>query len=176
MSRLDADTVADAVASCFTRIYRQHFLHEDCANHALPVQVRAFRCTEGWYVMLVLTPWMLARMFLTERAPGLAIPPGWSPSERAAEPYVVIGPAVELPLLGATQPAHLNYDPVLGHYLIQPLVLALARFDCADAVFEAWNDVIATRVRVMEEQKRECAWQREVSRREFFTRLGNGGS
>ena len=54
-------------------------------------------------------------------------------------------------------------------------VQSMDRYDTADAVFQAWNDVIARRVQVMEEQQHDCPWQRELSRREFF-RLGNRGN
>ena len=46
----------------------------------------------------------------------------------------------------------------------------------ADEVFQAWNHVIQTRDRNMEKARRDCAWQKEVSRREFFGRLGKGRS
>ena len=119
----------------------------------------------------------MARVFLPERDPGLSIPTGWSVSERNAAPFLVIGPQVNFTILGGEQKAHLNYLPELGHFLLQPLVQSMEQYDSADAVFAAWDEVIKTRDRVMEEHKRECGWQREVSRREFFARfLGNRDS
>ncbi|MDP2155438.1 MAG: [NiFe]-hydrogenase assembly chaperone HybE, partial [Sulfuricella sp.] len=106
-----------------------------------------------------------------ERDPGLRIPAGWSAAERAVAPFLVIGPLLDFTILGGEQKAHLNYLPELGHFLLQPLVQSMERFESADAVFAAWDEVIKTRDRVMEEQKRECGWQKEVSRREFFSRL-----
>jgi len=163
--------LAAAVGACFGEIYQQQFSGEWLVNHALPVEIRALRRSDGWCVFLLLTPWMMARVFLPERASALPIPPGWQAAERAGAPFVVIGPLLDFTILGGAQKAHLNYLPELGHFLLQPLVQSMERFDCADAVFAAWNEVIQTRDRVMEEQKRECSWQKEVSRREFFVRL-----
>ncbi len=170
VAALDDEAVAAAVEARFGEI-RDAFAEEELGNPGLPVLVRAVRRTEGWCVFLLLTPWMLSRVFLPESQPALSLPEGWSAAERTGQPYQVIGPALPLSLASGTQRAHLNHDPLLGHHLVQPLVQALAQFDSADAVFGAWNEVIATRDRVMAEQKRDCPWQKEVSRREFFSRL-----
>jgi hypothetical protein len=164
------DKVAAAVVASFRGVYQRHFSEEWLVNHDLPVEVRALRQSDGWQVMLLLTPWMLARVFLPARLPGIAIP-GWRAAERASAPYTVIGPPVTFSLLGAEHKAHLNYHPDLGHFLIQPLVQSMDNYASADEVFAAWDEVIRTRDRVMEEQKRECGWQKEVSRREFLGRL-----
>lgn len=163
--------VIAAVEDAFGAIYRDWFSAEFLVNHDLPVEVRAFRRSDGWCVFLLLTPWMMARVFLPERDPGLPVPAGWSAAERAAAPFLVIGPLLDFTILGGGQKAHLNYLPELGHFLLQPLVQSMERFASADAVFAAWDEVIKTRDRAMEEQKRECGWQKEVSRREFFARL-----
>ncbi len=164
--------VSAGVRSCFERLYRERFEDDWQVNHALPVDVRAFRRSEGWCVFLLLTPWMMARVFLPEHDPGLALPAGWSAAERAAAPFVVIGPTLTVTMLGGEQKAHLNHLPELGHFLLQPLVQSMQAYASADAVFEAWNEVITARVRTMEKMQRECRWQREVSRREFFSGLG----
>jgi len=49
-------------------------------------------------------------------------------------------------------------------------------FKTPDEVFNAWNEVIKTRNRVIEEQSRRCEWHQEVSRREFFAKLRQRGS
>lgn len=169
--RGDDQAVIAEVSDCFSEIYRKHFSSEWLVNHDLPVEIRAFRRGDGWCVFLLLTPWMMARVFLPERDPGLQIPAGWSAAECAVAPFLVIGPLLDFTILGGEQKAHLNYLPELGHFLLQPLVQSMEQYDSADAVFAAWGEVIKTRDRVMEEQKRECGWQKEVSRREFFTRL-----
>jgi len=160
-----------AVIDRFSTIRDRDFADDPFINRSLAIEIRALRRMETWCVFLVLTPWMLARIFLPERDPGLRVPIGWLAGQRADAPYEVIGPCLELALLGGMQQAHINYDEILGHYLVQPLVLTMARFDRADAVFQAWNEVIATRQKVMEEQRRDCPWQRELSRREFFARF-----
>lgn len=171
LAKSDDQAVIAAVGESFGEIYRKTFSDEFLVNHNLPVEVRAFRRSDGWCVFLLLTPWMMARVFLPERDPGVPIPAGWSAAERAAAPFLVIGPPLDFTILGGAQKAHLNYLPELGHFLLQPLVQSMGQFDSADAVFAAWDEVIKTRDRVMEEQKRECGWQKEVSRREFFARL-----
>lgn len=168
---LGDEALAAAVVERFRAIHEESFAAEPFANHALGIELRALRRLEGWCVCLLLTPWMLARLFLPERQPELPLPAGWAAQSRAAAPYQVIGPALDVALLGGAQKAHLNYDATLGHYLVQPLVQSLEPYADADAVFAAWNDVIAHRQQVMESQQRECPWQRELSRREFFGRL-----
>lgn len=171
LSREDESAVAARVCECFGEIQRRHFSGEPLVNHELPVQIRAFRRSDGWSVFLLLTPWMMARVFLPERDPGLRIPPGWGVPERAMAPFQVIGPLLDFTILGQPQKAHLNYLPELGHFLLQPLVQSMEKYNSADEVFAAWNEVIKTRNRVMEEQKRDCGWQKEVSRREFLALL-----
>lgn len=171
LARKDDQSVIDAVTRCFGEVYQQHFSGEWMVNHDLAVEVRAFRRSDGWCVFLLLTPWMMARVFLPERDPGLGIPGGWSAAERSAEPFFVIGPLLDFTILDGHQKAHLNYLPELGHFLLQPLVQSMESYETADEVFSAWGEVIRTRDRVMEAQQRECGWQKEVSRREFFSRL-----
>lgn len=166
-ARDDAEVIAEITRS-FIAVYNEHFRDEFLMNHELPVEVRAFRRSDGWCVSLLLTPWMLARIFLPEHDPALPIPQGWSAAERTSAPFLVIGPVVEFPLLGTKLKAHLNYLPGLGHFLLQPLALNMQQYADASAVFSAWDEVIETRDRVMEERKLDCEWQKEMSRREFF--------
>lgn len=165
--------LVEGIRACFESLYRRHFSEDWLINRNLPVEVRAFRRSEGWAVFLLLTPWMMARVYVPERDPGLAPPAGWSAAERAEAPFVAIGPTLGFAMLGGEQKAHLNYLPELGHFLLQPLVQSMQNYDSADAVFAAWNEVIDTRDRAMEQMKRECLWQREISRREFFSGFGS---
>lgn len=166
------DAVSAAVIGCFRGVYQRAFQDSLFANHDLGIEIRALRTSDEWLVMLLLTPWMLARVFLAQRDPGRPIPLGWRAGERSDAPFLVIGPPVSFSLLGGEQKGHLNYLPGLGHFVLQPLVLSMESYASADGVFAAWDEVIQTRDRVMEEQKRECGWQKEVSRREFMARLG----
>ncbi|NJO14371.1 MAG: [NiFe]-hydrogenase assembly chaperone HybE [Thioploca sp.] len=165
------EAVINTVIGVFTELYQTYFIHELLVNHQLPIEVRAFRHTDIWRIFLLLTPWTLARIFLPEHKPTLILPTGWQAEERLQAPLLVIGPAISLPILGGKEKAHLNYHAKLGHYLIQPLIQSMAQFNTPQAAFDAWNEVITTRNRVIVEQQRRCDWQQEVSRREFFAQL-----
>ncbi|EXJ14172.1 [NiFe]-hydrogenase assembly chaperone HybE [Imhoffiella purpurea] len=143
-------------------------------NLALPIQPRALRRIEDWRVLLLLTPWMFARLLFPDRPLDIDIPPGWSAGERSDADYLVLGPMLSLELLGQVQRAHLNYHSRLGHYLLQPICLDLERYADPEAVFEDWNQVIRTRDENMEQARRDCAMQKEISRRELFRRLKPG--
>jgi len=167
----DDETLITHVTDAFTQLYRTYFIHELLVNHQFPVEVRAFRHTDIWRIFLLLTPWTLARVFIPEKDPEIDIPPGWTVAERNQAPITVIGPAIPLAILGGRERAHLNYHPVLGHYLIQPLIQSMESFVTPEDAFKAWNEVITTRNKVIEQQQKKCEWQQEVSRREFFATL-----
>ena len=140
-------------------------------NPAIGIEPRSFRELDDWRVLLLLTPWMLARLLFPSSPPSVAIPNTWSAAARRDADYIVLGPQVRFELLGQPQKAHLNYHPTLGHYLIQPLCLDLSSYRDAESVFAAWNQVIQTRDANMEKTKRDCPMQREISRRELFAGL-----
>ncbi len=165
------EVVINTVIGVFTELYQTYFIQELLVNHHLPIEVRAFRHTDIWRIFLLLTPWTLARIFLPERQPMIPLPSEWQAEKRIHAPTLVIGPAISLPILGGKEKAHLNYHAKLGHYLIQPLIQSMAQFNTSQSAFDAWNEVITTRNRVIETQQRRCDWQQEVSRREFFAQL-----
>ncbi|MFA7096430.1 MAG: [NiFe]-hydrogenase assembly chaperone HybE [Gammaproteobacteria bacterium] len=167
----DATALQTAVLDVHHDMYRRHFATELLVNHALPIELRAVRQVEGWALGLLLTPWMLARLLVTNQVPEIVLPDGWSAAERLGADPVVIGPAVRLSLLQTELKAHLNFAPRLGHYLLQPLIQRMQDFACADEVFGAWKEVIARRDRFMAERNADCVLQREISRREFFAAL-----
>jgi hypothetical protein len=74
-------------------------------------------------------------------------------------------------LLSQDQLAHLNYHPALGHYLLQPLCLDMEPYVEGDEVFRAWSEVIRIRDANMEQARRDCPLQKEISRRELFSRF-----
>ncbi len=162
-----------AVTELHRELYRQHFSHDPAVNPALGVEIRAFRHTGEWRIFLLLTPWMLTRILVPDRDPGVVIPPAWQAGARREEEFQLLGPTVSVDLLGQRQSAHLGYHPQLGHYLLQPLAMNMEEYRSADEVFAAWNEVIRTRDENMAKMQRDCPWQKEVSRREFF-RLGRG--
>lgn len=165
------DTLHSRVTEVFRDIYDQAFADELMANHALPVEIRAIRDIEEWRVFLLLTPWMLSRIYLRFEPGYIPVPEEWRAGNRAGQPYLVLGPPVSVTVLGQEQKSYLNYHPQLGHYLIQPLILRMEPFASTRAVYEAWNGVIRTRNENIRQRRLECQWQQEVSRREFFTRL-----
>jgi hypothetical protein len=166
----DDEVLARAVLDAHESILREQLAGDPMLNTALPVQLRALRRIQDWRVLLLLTPWMLARLLFPDEPP-LPIPADWSADMRREADYRVLGPSLGLELLGQPQRAHINYHPALGHYLLQPICLDMQPYRDADAVFEAWNQVIRIRDENMEKAKRDCPLQKEVSRRELFRRL-----
>jgi hypothetical protein len=167
--REDSALIA-AVRSLHQDLYRTRFAGVPGVNDRLGVQVRAFRRLESWRVMLVLTPWMLARLLFPDREPGLAVPGEWLAEVRRGPEYQLLGPGVRFELLGQSQRAHLNHSPRVGHYLLQPIVLDMSPYADAREVFAAWSQVIRVRDENMAHHRRHCPLQQELSRREFLGR------
>lgn len=165
------EALVNQVTAIFRNIYEADFADELMINHNLPVEIRAIRDIESWRVFLLLTPWMLSRIYLRFDETDIDIPEPWSADNRAGEPHLVLGPSVTLTLMTQKQKVNLNYHPELGHYLVQPLMMRMEQFQSAGAVHAAWNEVIETRNENMRKRQLECHWQQDVSRREFFTRL-----
>lgn len=140
-------------------------------NFRLPIEYRALRRIEDWRVLLLLTPWMLARLLFPDQALAIPLPAGWAAEERAGKAYQVLGPALRLSLLGQDQLAHLNHHPALGHYLLQPICLDMEPYTEGEEVFTAWSEVIRIRDANMEQARRDCPLQKEISRRELFSRF-----
>ena len=170
---IPAELADDAALSRLVEeLYRDQYRrwHQDSmtANPALPVTTRALRRIGPWRVMLLLTPWMFTRLFIhDERAP-LEVPVGWSANQRGERDDTVIGPAVTFTLFDTPQKAHLNYHHRLGHFLLQPLVMAMEQYATADSVFAAWDEVIRTRDENMKRMQAQCPMQENISRREFL--------
>ena len=160
-----------AVLGVHQAILREQLQGDPFLNLHLDIQQRALRRVEDWRVLLLLTPWMLARLLFPDRSPSLALPGGWSAPERADASYQVLGPRILFSLLGQPQQAHLSYHPDLGHFLLQPICLDMGAYADTEAVFEAWGQVIRTRDENMEKARRDCPLQKEVSRRELFSRF-----
>lgn len=165
------DALSAAVLGVHQAILRDQLQGDPSLNPDLDIQQRALRRVEDWRVLLLLTPWMLARLLFPDRSPSLALPGGWSAPERTNAPYQVLGPRILFSLLGQSQQAHLSYHRDLGHFLLQPLCLDMEPYPNAEAVFEAWGQVIRTRDENMEKARRDCPLQKEVSRRELFARF-----
>ncbi|MBF0160565.1 MAG: [NiFe]-hydrogenase assembly chaperone HybE [Magnetococcales bacterium] len=136
-------------------------------NPAMPIVTHSFRHMDDWRIFLLLTPWMLARLLLPKRDPGLPLPS----EQQNDDTLMLLGPLLEVELLGQRQKAHLHYHPLLGHYLIQPLIQSLHKYSDADAVLSAWSTIVDTRDTLVRKHNRRCEWQQDVSRREMFSSL-----
>ncbi len=167
----DDQALIDAVLAVHTTLLADVVARDPLLNLALPIEQRALRRIDDWRVLLLLTPWMLARLLFPAQPPVNTLPANWSADERAPADYVVLGPRLAFTLLGQTQIAHLNYHVQLGHYLLQPLCLQLEAYADADAVFNDWGAVIQIRDTNLAHTQRDCPLQREISRRELFRRL-----
>ncbi len=172
----DDDRFLEAVIGLHEELYQRYFANDPMANHGIGFQLRAFRRIEGWRLVLLLTPWMLSRLIAPSRDPGVEIPGAWHAERRGDADYVLLGPKVSFDLLQSRQTAHLNFHPTLGHYLLQPIALSMTGYESPGEVFQAWNHVIKTRDDNMEKFRKDCPWQKEVSRREFFGRFKGGRS
>lgn len=159
------------VTNVFSDVYERSFADDPLINHRLPIEMRALRDIDDWRVFLLLTPWMLSRIYLRTEEAAINVPPAWQVENRIGEPYLVVGPQVGFCLLEHEQLAHLNYHPELGHYLMQPLILHMEGYANAEEAYREWNAVIETRNENMRKRQAECRCQEEISRREFFTRF-----
>ncbi|MBF0262602.1 MAG: [NiFe]-hydrogenase assembly chaperone HybE [Magnetococcales bacterium] len=160
-------------AEQYRGILARHVTAEWCANEALPIATRFYRDDPPWRIFLLLTPWMLARLFFARECPdGLALPQsGKTVAEWTEEAELYqLGPVFSFVMHGQTQKAHLQSSAVLGHFLLQPLILNMEPYTCADGAFAAWSDTVVRRDALMASMKRHCGWQKEVSRRELFGR------
>ncbi len=158
-----------AVVEQHRLIYDRQFRDQPEINHRLPVMTHAFRRLGQWRVFLLLTPWMLARLFVPDAPPDIEIPEQWRADSRKRSPYTVIGPAFDLHLLSGRQKVHLNHCPDVGHYLLHPLILSMTGFGSPEEVFQAWNGVIEARNQTIRRLQRQNPQQEEISRREFFS-------
>ncbi|MBT8421074.1 MAG: [NiFe]-hydrogenase assembly chaperone HybE [Gammaproteobacteria bacterium] len=171
LATLEDTAFVAAIEAAFADIYRTWFTQEDMmVNHDLPILVRALRRVEPWRVFLLLTPWMLARVYMPVQAPPVAIPAGWRATEQSNKPYTVIGPGIQVQVKKTTEKAHVNYHPAIGHYLVQPLIQSMEDFTSPNDAYEAWNNVIRIRTENIKKLNRRCHWQEDISRREFFHR------
>lgn len=165
----DDEALLSAVVEEHRLIYDKYFRGDLEVNHQLPVMTHAFRHLNQWRVFLLLTPWMLARLFVPDNPPDIEVPAEWRAETRKGLPYTVIGPTFNLDLLTGKQQAHLNYSVAIGHYLLHPLILSMASYRTPDEVFRAWNQVIEARNENIKKMQKQNPQHEEISRREFFS-------
>jgi hypothetical protein len=114
------DALSAAVLGVHQAILRDQLQGDPSLNPDLDIQQRALRRVEDWRVLLLLTPWMLARLLFPDRSPSLALPGGWSAPERTNAPYQVLGPRILFSLLGQSQQAHLSYHRTWATFFCSP--------------------------------------------------------
>ncbi len=165
----DDAALVTAVEEEHRLIYARYFRDELEVNHRLPVMTHAFRRLQQWRLFLLLTPWMLTRVFIPDTPPDIEIPVDWRAKARKGRAYRVIGPTLDLNLLSGKQKAHLNYSSNIGHYLLHPLILSMSKFHTPEEVFRAWNKVIEARNRTIKKMQKQNPQHNEISRREFFS-------
>ncbi|VBB69784.1 hypothetical protein RIEGSTA812A_PEG_1257 [invertebrate metagenome] len=168
---LHDDTVLRAVIiTVLESVHRPRFIGQLASNLALPVMIHSLRRVGFWRICMVLTPWMLAYLLLPDQDPGLAVPDHLT--TEGANAADMLGPVISFTLLGTQHKAHLNFDPQLGHYLLQPLILGMDRYTDAKAVFIAWDHFVVTRMAAAKRSKRSSREQQEtISRRELLAYL-----
>lgn len=167
----DDQALCEAILTVYQDLYQHYFTNLPTINPRLPIELNAFRRIDQWRVFLLLTPWMLVRLWVPEGATGFAVPQGWSAEERDNASYTLLGPVFKLIVLDSQQKVHLAYYRQIGHYFIQPLILSLTAYDSAGAVYHAWRQVIQARIEKLKRLKKTSQWQSEVSRRELFSKL-----
>lgn len=169
-TQMDDATLLAAVETVFQEMQEEHFSSDPSLNPDLPVQIRALREIEGWRSLLLLTPWMLCRLLFPPETADLELPEGYDPETRDPEKFELLGPIVEFPLLDNRQKAHPSFQPQLGSFFIQPLILNMQPFSSPDEVFGAWNRIIRTRDENRKRLNVKSAWHEEIARAELFAR------
>ena len=176
------DTIVAAFETIQADAFNDPLLGGWGLNPKLTVEVRGLKRIDTWLTGFVLTPWMLAQLYIPLQAPEWPLDPAWMPEARTSEPYVVIGPQQQIEFGGQRVQAFLNFHPQLGHYYLQPLVQSMAQYCNNAAAFEAWAEVIRFRqetyARILaeqEEREKKALQQTEnhakaVSRRDFLRR------
>lgn len=170
-SAWDDSELLDKILETYQQVYSV-LPREMATNDALPIEIRSLRRVGDWRVLLLLTPWQLARLLFPMRPPSIAQRADWPRIfENLGASPTALGPAFGLDILSGRERAHLAFEPRLGHYFQQILVHDMRRFRTPDAAFVALRAVIAVRDRNIAALQKQCPWQEDVSRREFFSRL-----
>lgn len=139
--------VHDQLLEVFENTYHQDFEDEWMGvNHHLKVELRGLKLVDGWVTGFLLTPWMLCSIYIPVlKTPDIIIEDEWLPEVRKNQDYVVIGPLKTFLLGESEQKANLNFDQLIGHYLLQPLVQIMDKYEDNAQAFSAWSDVIKFR-------------------------------
>jgi hypothetical protein len=144
---LETEALPALLESTFAQLYNDDFADAMMGiNHQLKVEVRGWHVKDNWAMGVLLTPWMLTKIYIPLSAPNdIAIPADWQADARQNAPYVVIGSLMTLTIDGQPHTVHINYHPTLGHYCVQPLVQKMNGYANNEAAFAAWGEVLAFR-------------------------------
>jgi len=143
----EVDALPALLESTFAQLYNDDFADAMMGiNHQLKVEVRGWHVKDNWAMGVLLTPWMLTKIYIPLSAPDdIAIPADWQADARQNAPYVVIGELMTLTIDGQTHTVHINYHPTLGHYCVQPLVQKMNTYADNESAFAAWGEVLKFR-------------------------------
>jgi len=165
LNPIDPVQLPDALVDAFANVYSEDFANALMGvNHRLTTEVRGFQLKAQWAQAGLLTPWMLAIVYLPlnpQALDSLVCPDDWVTPLPANLPYQVVGPLMTLQIGDKAYPAHLNFHPQLGHYWLRPLVQNMARYANNDQAFDAWSEVLAFRKAVREQMQAQASAQAE---------------
>ncbi|WP_312260771.1 [NiFe]-hydrogenase assembly chaperone HybE [Candidatus Igneacidithiobacillus taiwanensis] len=163
----DLDDFHQAITAIFSQWQQDCFLDSPAAHPSISVCSRGARHLGDWWTAQVLTPLALSQIFIPITPPDIPLPEEWSAPPQIAHPCLPYGPVLPLRVPSLVGQAHVAYRQGLGHFLIQPQVQGLRRYPDAEAVFAAWDQVIAFRRRTREQLEKG----QQEDRRAFLRRL-----
>ncbi len=169
----------DALLEALHRIGESQLANADFVQPSIGYDYRGLHTADEWDIGYVLTPWMLAHIFLPRRPPAppsAVLPADWHANVRKNKLFQLLGPALDF-VVGEEMPSlHVQWIADFGHFLFQPLILKLSRYSDAEAVWKAQSDVLEARERASRERLAEMKKQdAQLDRRAFLRRmLGNG--
>ena len=175
---VSAEALPQRLEQTFAQLYNDDFADAMMGiNHKLKVEVRGWHEKDNWAMGVLLTPWMLTKIYIPLSTPAEpTIPADWQADARSNAPYVVIGPLMTLTIDGQPHTVHINYHPQLGHYAVQPLVQKMDSYDNNEAAFAAWGEVLTFRkayrakLQAEAEDAAKKAAEIDASKRNLLTR------
>ena len=167
-----------ALLDALRRIGQTQLADADFVQPAIGYDCRGLHTADEWDIGYVITPWMLAHVFLPRRPPpppSAALPAQWHAKARKDKPFQLLGPALDF-VVGEEMPSlHIQWIAGFGHFMFQPLILKLSRYPDAEAVWKAQSDVLAARERAGRERLAQMKRQdAQIDRRAFLRRMLGG--
>jgi hypothetical protein len=140
-------------------------------NSQLEVHAEEAGHQDGWYAVLLLTPWMALRAFLPDdpRNPRSLV--AAEELEVDSDGRVVVGSEVTLPVAGIRRTLEVAYDPRVGHHLVEMLAQDMRDFADGDQALAWLRRAAAARDSGEAEAAPSRPAERRVSRRDLFRGL-----